>query len=859
MAQQFYQPQRRSSRGQSEQEQEPLVPSSSNVLSTQASQAAGKTLDSIDNVLAEPGLERGDFFNPHDSTDRATRKPAAASAASGAAQKAAQTAAKSVAPEVVAAVGVARQVKSVLWNTPGRKRASIVSGVALAIIVALVLGIAVILPDELISLMTDLENHFFASVEHDLDKESDKLVSKYIKERILQRLGSDCESSVDLDKCVAKSRPGGNDEPASEDPIEGEGGLFDKYDGSDLAKQFTEKGITFTSEGDRVFMNAKGLPGGKIDLTDFMKSDDANLFEDPRLVASGFADTLEAVKESLVVTNGSYLHNIFTKLISNRFGGNWCFSDCDPGNEEQDRANLTPADEQNAQEAVDDVNIEATATVESDAINCLANTECDPTQRTAGTENAADDPSAGTPTSAFEDTASEDLVNLPPFSIDGIKNLIQNFQALKAQGIDALADAVADVIGNVTGASVTGEMVQQVIEKFSPILWIQLAAQAVNFIGSAQTKISSFGYLLRETPDMGNFITDASASDETKSGFNHPQATMLGSLTDGLSADGSTAESSPNVREAIDPDHNTDLTNADVRSYDLKDHFALDDNSNAVTKLSGIAGKIPGFGWLNDLASLINKIVGIPLGVLNALVSRLFGLVGVNALLAKAVGPLLQLIVNYLFPMPNLANLSGEDRGTMLAIGTDAAGNQAAEAVGGKALTPVQAATLTNEQQNTDYEQFERQPFFARMFSADSPYSLVSQLSLDIPAGNFGTLMQTSLSGLLHDPFSRIFGGFSTILLTSRAFADEQPAPDPAGVTQYGIPDNDPVFSTDPEAYWQQHDCAQQAAQDYPEWNSPANTVLNPDTGQIEHITTNGCLLIQRTVSAVGALAGYGD
>jgi hypothetical protein len=183
-------------------------------------------------------------------------------------------------------------------------------------------------------------------------------------------------------------------------------------------------------------------------------------------------------------------------------------------------------------------------------------------------------------------------------------------------------------------------------------------------------------------------------------------------------------------------------------------------------------------------------------------------------------------------------------------------GNQLAEGDGGKALTPTQAGALTDQQEQQQMQQFQQQPLFARIFSTDTPYSLVSKLSLDVPL-SFGSAFQGTMADIMSNPFSQVFHSFSTIFTSGIAHAATAAQADPAGVTQNGIPTSDPVFTTDPGTYWTQNNCAQQEAQGWPIWNSPANTSINPDTGQLEHNTTNGCLLIINSTKAAGAVAGY--
>ena len=170
-------------------------------------------------------------------------------------------------------------------------------------------------------------------------------------------------------------------------------------------------------------------------------------------------------------------------------------------------------------------------------------------------------------------------------------------------------------------------------------------------------------------------------------------------------------------------------------------------------------------------------------------------------------------------------------------------------------MTSQQVATIQNQQQNDDMQQFKNEPFFARIFDTSSQYSLVSKLAMDVPIGSAGNLMQSSFANVLSDPFGKLLNGFGSIFAHQTSAATL--ATDPFEVTQYGYPAG--TIPDDPETYWTQNNCGDTNTNglNY-KWDlaasDPTGTAGNedPNTGMPVNTTTNPCMLIQATVGAAG-------
>jgi hypothetical protein len=191
--------------------------------------------------------------------------------------------------------------------------------------------------------------------------------------------------------------------------------------------------------------------------------------------------------------------------------------------------------------------------------------------------------------------------------------------------------------------------------------------------------------------------------------------------------------------------------------------------------------------------------------------------------------------------------MSGHRNFDMIAGGADVAGNTYAETgIGGQKLTNGQVADIRNDQEKNAQQQFNQQPFFARMFDTKSQYSLVTKMAMAMPTSTNATL-KNSFADLVSNPITKLTRGLAVIMSPARAFAADPPADDPFGMPQFGYALNNPVFNTDPETYTDEYCKGLTDA-----WN--AATVEDPGTGMSLHTTTNPCLLNKAAVGSAGAM-----
>jgi hypothetical protein len=812
--------------------------------------------------------KQGHLSAVKDGEKEGAKGPGSALGAAGAGEmagKAADVVGKGFNPEVGAALSGLQKAKNAIWGGKKQKRRTLISGGAIGgVVLIFTLLFAFFLPNTIVSLMSDLENRAFAVVEHDLEQEMQKELQHFLRDEVFQTTNV-CGPTTRVTKfykCIKQKRADkqkNNAKTAEEDPIEGKGGLMDAWVNSDLTGQFAQKGITFSEEGGKYFINSADLAGGKLDVTDFVKND-KDLFELIGEKAPAFTETFKAAMDALVVVKGSFLHVIFTKLLAYLYGIRWCVMDCNPGDEQQDRAKDTVADKEDTLKAEEYQKvIEPTAAVEGQAVQDVISGN-DPSERDSNGQSAAQDISGGDTTKG--DKAASEAIDKVATTLGSQKlnQLIKGFNDLQAKGTQYMALAVAKALSALPGVDIGAETITKVmgglIKAINIAGLVQMAIQFLHVLLNANTIIPADYNKIHAAFEVSEFALYAATGAEQKSGGNHPDLTMLGSIAKGFSASDkngnpSSALQSPMMQRMIDR-NNTKYSDKDVHNDLEAKHFALDGGSNdALTKISKDLNFVPGLNWL---VSKLNWALNIALGPVTWLMSQAFKILGINSLISKVATPLMGWISEKLFAMPDLMHMSGEDRGTAVAMGADISGNQAARSVGGKVDGKAAAISLLDQEQE-DQRQFESRPLFARMFATDTPYSFVSRLSLNMPL-SFGSALQTSFSTLIENPLGKLFGSFASVLHPGNAFAVATSTAnvDVGGVEQYVVPDNDPVFQQDPEAYWKAHNCEQEAKQDYPTWNKAVK--WNPTTGQWEHTTTNGCLLIQRTSESAAVLFG---
>lgn len=731
-------------------------------------------------------------------------------------------------------------------------------GIGTGVVTVIIFGFStfgtIVIGNELNTIVTNAINKFLGIATHDVTKEADKELQNYIRNRIIKRLGPGCEDAATMSQECKDKVKGPTDATAETDPVNK---LYDAWDQDDLMGKLSNAGIDFKDVNGKTHMFADGLPAEGIDITDALANEE-DIFNIDGL-SQEVKDRLSNIVAELMPADGVMKHQELPEIEAKK-GIDFCVgvTGCDPENNNGDQATETDAE---MAETADQIAYEETAldgSIVADGMQCLLDTACTPDQHTNY------DPATGSDTSDLEEKFAHDGAQvLLAIKLQKVSDVFLKLQNLKGKGSDATVQVLADALSAITGTDISKDATDQAISQISeslagPVKWIQFAAIIVSDLSGAKNKLEVINYAVHEGPAILDAAKTAAALAEQKSGGNHISLLEVGSIVKSYTnAGGTSMTQSQWYQKTTDPQNTpSDVTSSSIgQELGAEKLGPLNHYSNFLAQASGGFNSIPGAGFLTDLASLVNSIVNGVLAPINGIISGFAGVTGLNDLIGKGAVVLIRFMVSELVAMPDLTSLDGRTHYDLFSEGFDHMGSGLAEANGGGKLSAVGYTNINNEQQQVFLHQFQQKPLFARLFSTDTPYSLVSRLSLNFPS-SFAIGLQDTTMSLFTNPFSKVFHGFSTLFTSNIVHADTIET-DPAGITQYGFQDSDPVFATDPEQYWQQHNCAQEEAQGWPTWNSSANTQINPDTGQVEHLTTNGCLLIVNSAKAAGALAGY--
>lgn len=398
-------------------------------------------------------------------------------------------------------------------------------------------------------------------------------------------------------------------------------------------------------------------------------------------------------------------------------------------------------------------------------------------------------------------------------------------------------------------------------EKAVPVIgWVLLAAQVVHAIDKAGPLIRYMSYMITAAEAVNLYMAYKTVDSEMKSG--HMDATELGSFSDalGTNIDGAKSDVSDMTQTPLYADIMGKPAAASKSAYKCNDGSSvptdkllcpeekldhgnafLDVLHNIVTFIPGIAGLAD---WIanNPITQLFNNLAG---GLTDVVCKVLPGCQGAMDAVSGLIGQFSSWIFGVLVPSPFSDHMSGGRTFDMLAAGADVSANKSCQTeLGCAKLTNQQVADIRNQQMQDAKDSFDHMSTFARLFSRDTPFSLVSRVAVSLPP----TLPDaaTSVSTMLSNPFATLGQTFSNIFSTSKAFAATPAAPDPFGVIQYGyLPSQIPA---DPQAYWDQN-C--QGDFTTPWLN---NMGQDENTGEAVALTPQPCLLIQSMIQSSGAI-----
>lgn len=283
-----------------------------------------------------------------------------------------------------------------------------------------------------------------------------------------------------------------------------------------------------------------------------------------------------------------------------------------------------------------------------------------------------------------------------------------------------------------------------------------------------------------------------------------------------------------------------------------------------INGVSGVAGDIVSKGLEVALNKGCNPIFGvypIPPPIHDVAVP----ICKVKDVAEENLPKMVEAAANFLLPNPYGTNMSGGRNFQTATAGFAIQGKEAGDQIGAQSVSAETVGTIINEQERKSRDHFENQSIATRVFSKESPYSLVSQVAMLTPFN-----MQTSALGgfesLISNPASALANGFGAAFSTQHAYAASNDSVDPFQIGSVAFPED--KIPKDPEKYWDDNNCGD-TSEDGPiaRWQKESADAandekaeekggINPNTGMPVHKDVEPCLLI---MNVTGVSGGYFD
>lgn len=750
----------------------------------------------------------------------------------------------------------------------------------------------VLLPLKIEHIITNLQQRFFASSEQAVEQQSEYMLSRYIKKHVLPALTSCPGSTIDKDCNV---NLGVSDNPVT--------ALYKGWADSRLEQRLAEKhGIEFhyNKTTKQYFMKVPGVtaPGGD-NITSF-KNEAGDLFTE---VSRGeVRQHVRTAFDAETKWKKVMYRYKWGALMERKYGVKRCLVYCGSRDRIQDWKDkkVNVAQVFIAQRIVTP-HLETTGIL----MQCLFSAACDPTH-TAPNPDAPN----GEPENPDVDTKtrSKFVELLGTYNITSkadIDKMIADYKTLSEGGFsNFFIKKTLEKIG-------LGAISDKVTSAIPVVQWFTTIAGFIDKAAHLGPTVAKLRYVaVASGGAVQAYSTFRTQTDELHTG--NVDASMVGDWTNALGPGNpgdtsdpevggdAAAEDTPAYQHFINGDADPNPATALLKDVLPTKAYALGSSARAKAskyrcndnnpvpggkivcseeefgKGSAAASSISSFfnsgfmGTISGLASFINSTVGqiaqhLPFnGFLSSIISNVPGVKSLTNLATSILSPFFTKVFTELIPNPFSTNMSGGRKFDMITAGADVSGNDFAHVgLGGKKLTKKRVAEIINQQEAERRQTFDHQSIFARMFSTDSQYSLVSRMAMATPIGLQHTA-GASVASMLGNPVSSLFHGFGAAF-SGRASAAVAAQDDPFGVTQYGYDADE--LRPDAEAYWNEH-CSDNEAHAYQNdadfaahnWNQDAAD--HPDGGDTGdgngmpvNTDVNACLLIKSAVGSAGATA----
>lgn len=720
----------------------------------------------------------------------------------------------------------------------------------------LLIGMLMLLPLKVEHMVNNLQKTFFASSEQAAEDMSDTLFRSYVVKKVIPGMykTDKCHSTRASKSCAAISD---GTSPVS--------ALYNAWRDKNFEGKLAEKyGLEIRREGNRFFMRSDAL---QYDI--FSGTYDPNnpqVFENQVFSQMDRSETRQAVHRAYAEET-MYKRMIMRykvgRLLERKYGITRCLVACESRDNRADRHELRKLKWKAY--FIDKITTPRTEMI-SIALKCaIGGFTC--------TEPGEPNEDGERPTDIETETRNR------------ISEL--NRQGIDVARINTTADSIRSKgLTQHIVASLTNELTSKIIGGSLPVVgWIDISARIFDGLGKAGPAFKKINYVVNSTTYVAQGAAMLTLVSESHLG--EADAADIGIVSDSLGVNngkgqgGGGAESSPLYQEVMGTSStkttslyslfmpsayaapaykcNNGETIASGVCPELKlnavngitkgaDGVSSVVNADAMAPVGAAAG-----AWLATGGLIFDKVGGFLGDILSGALSTLPGydkLIEYGEDIAKSIGTWFATkIINDPYASNSGEDPSGARNFDVMTGGFIVMGNDFAHyGQGGQRLSDVQVSQIRSEREAREKQEFSQKSFVAKMFDSSSKYSLVSKVAMAMPSTTSTGVTQAFSSAILN-PFGAIRLDIGNQSVDAANAAGTATA---FGVSQYGYDKDDPVFSSDPEKYWEEQNC------DDPErinsWSRAATP--NPDTGMLENDQTNGCKLLESTLTASGAQYG---
>ncbi len=739
-------------------------------------------------------------------------------------------------------------------NSKVKKRVFIAGGLAGGSAIVGIIAFFALLPLKIEHIVNNFEGRYSASAQKALGEETGNLLSDYVKSSILPSLRNGaCHSTIEPG-CVVTSGGSG--------PV---GRLFKAWDQNRVHyKLATKFGLVLGKDPGGYYMNFnKENIGNRQQMLRLLNDPNFSMWDldgTARVSRGEFKKQVKSASKEMTLWDKLYFRHLVNKTRKITFHERLCSLVCEKGKDSLKGSVL----------AGKLLLVQRTGGVIGESNSLLM--QCMLTPEQCSTKLEVSTNPNGERQSKFSAKLNESLNAY--ISANGpaeLAKLLEKGTDISKLGVSGyIFKQISVKITEKLGGDVAGALAGRALDKFIPFAgWISLINGLKQFARDIVPTMKTLLYAKNAQSAAVTAGVFASAAAELKSG--NVNLAELGSVSDQLgttskyyryTVNGDASALGSSNKADVCPDTGQIMAAKDlvcpeqVFSNDGSVvNFAAQVEANPGVKFALYATDIPGLDFLTSkfdaalgwFGSTLAAPITSTCQALPVCSSALTKLQALGATFFKWVLSAFPSWTNHITPNSTTDAVGG---------GFDALENKACQQnLGCARISDQTAIAAQNEQLNQAKIAFQRQSMFARVFDANTQYSLVSRMAMAMP-GSLTTAANSGMASLFSNPFAKTSGLLSNIFSTNHAFAVSTLGADPFGVIQYGYPTAD--IPEHPQTYWDAN-CAsryneQTGVLDNSAWLNSAAENQSENTGEGVSKNTNPCMLILGTVQSAGGL-----